>query len=132
MVDPTYMDTTAKACTDFFQYSVGGWLKHDTIPPDYSYSGVGRDMEDRNELVVRSVLEDAASHRASGARGQHRAASSAPSTPTCMGSTAAEQSGVAARSNCWIAVAAARTKSADLLRLIAANQEQGASPVQLL
>jgi putative endopeptidase len=124
VVDPTYMDTTVKACTDFFHYSVGGWLKRDTIPPDYSYSGVGRDMEDRNELVVRSVLEDAASHRATAPEGSTER-KLGTFYATCMDSTLAEQSGITPLQPALDSIAAART-SADLLRLIVADQERGA------
>jgi putative endopeptidase len=93
VVDPAYMDTTVKACTDFNLYANGGWLKTDTIPAAYSETGVFKDMADRNELVVRSVLEDAMAK--------------APSLPdtstqyklgtfygTCMDSSAAEAAGV--------------------------------------
>ncbi len=93
VVDIRWIDTTVSACTDFAQFANGAWLAHDTIPAAYSSSGVTRDMSDRNELVVRSVLEDAAAHR-----------SSFPpdSTPrklgtfyaTCMDSTAIEAAGV--------------------------------------
>src|SRR5881396_3518346 len=93
VVDVRWIDTTASACVDFSQFANGAWLAHDTIPAAYSSSGVTRDMSDRNELVVRSVLEDAAAHR-----------SSFPpdSTPrklgtfyaTCMDSTAIEAAGV--------------------------------------
>ena len=94
VVDVRWMDTTVSACVDFSQFANGAWLAHDTIPAAYSSSGVTRDMSDRNELVVRSVLEDAAAHR-----------SSFPpeSTPrklgtfyaTCMDSTAIEAAGIA-------------------------------------
>src|SRR5437867_9104503 len=94
VVDVRWMDTTVSACVDFSQFANGAWLAHDTIPAAYSSSGVTRDMSDRNELVVRSVLEDAAAHR-----------SSVPpeSTPrklgtfyaTCMDSTAIEAAGIA-------------------------------------
>jgi len=94
VVDVRWIDTTASACVDFSQFANGTWLAHDTIPAAYSSSGVTRDMSDRNELVVRSVLEDAAAHR-----------SSFPpeSTPrklgtfyaTCMDSTAIEAAGIA-------------------------------------
>src|SRR5947208_8307416 len=64
VVDPAWIDTTTSACVDFFQYANGAWLSHDTIPAAYASSGVGRDMSDRNELVVRAVLDDAAAPRA--------------------------------------------------------------------
>jgi predicted metalloendopeptidase len=93
VVDVRWIDSTAAACVDFSRFANGAWLAHDTIPAAYSSSGVTRDMGDRNELVVRSVLEDAAAHR-----------SSFPpaSTPrklgtfyaTCMDSTAIEAAGV--------------------------------------
>src|SRR5438034_11391481 len=60
VVEVRWIDTTAAACVDFSQFANGAWLAHDTIPAAYSSSGVTRDMSDRNELVVRSVLEDAA------------------------------------------------------------------------
>src|SRR6266571_610208 len=93
VVDVRWIDTTVSACVDVSQFANGAWLAHDTIPAAYSSSGVTRDMSDRNELVVRSVLEDAAAHR-----------SSFPpdSTPrklgtfyaTCMDSTAIEAAGL--------------------------------------
>src|SRR5467141_2910818 len=93
VVDVRWIDTTVAACTDFAQFANGAWLAHDTIPAAYSSSGVTRDMSDRNELVVRSVLEDAAARR----NGFPPA-----STPrklgtfyaTCMDSTAIEAAGV--------------------------------------
>ena len=63
VVDVRWIDTTVSACVDFSRYANGTWLAHDTIPAAYSSSGVTRDMSDRNELVVRSVLEDAAARR---------------------------------------------------------------------
>jgi len=65
VIDTDWIDTTAKACTDFFQFANGAWIRNDTIPAAYSSSGVTRDMSDANELVVRSVLDDAAASRAS-------------------------------------------------------------------
>ncbi|OLC08271.1 MAG: hypothetical protein AUH41_08700 [Gemmatimonadetes bacterium 13_1_40CM_66_11] len=60
VVDVRWIDTTVSACVDFSRFANGAWLAHDTIPAAYSSSGVTRDMSDRNELVVRSVLDDAA------------------------------------------------------------------------
>lgn len=52
VVDIAYMDTTVNACTDFFQYSNGGWLATDTIPAAYSSTGVARDMADRIDSII--------------------------------------------------------------------------------
>jgi len=93
VIDVHWIDTTASACTDFFQFANGAWFARDTIPAAYSSSGVGRDMSDRNELVVRSVLDDAMNRRA------HLARTSTPRKlgtfyATCMDSTAIEAAGV--------------------------------------
>ena len=93
VIDPSYMDKSVSACVDFWSFANGTWLKHDTIPPAYSSSGVGRDMSDRNELAVRSVLDDAMAKRG---------ATPAQSTEhklgtfyaTCMDSAAAERGGL--------------------------------------
>jgi putative endopeptidase len=67
--DPSYVDRSANACQDFFLFANGAWLKTDTIPAAFSSSGVSKDMTDRNELVVRSVLEDAMKNRNSSPAG---------------------------------------------------------------
>ena len=123
VVEPRWIDTTAAACTDFFQYANGAWLAHDTIPAAYSSSGVSRDMSDRNELVVRSVLEDAAAHRD---------AFPPDSTPrklgtfyaTCMDSSAAEAAG-ADPIRPWLAGVDSVTTRARLVPQIAALQVLG-------
>jgi len=91
--DPSFIDTSVSACTDFFQFANGAWLNRDTIPPAFSSSGVTKDMNDRNELVVRSVLEDAMKNRS-----RQPAGSTARKLGTfyasCMDSTRAEQEGI--------------------------------------
>jgi putative endopeptidase len=79
VVDRAWMDSSVKACTDFFQYANGSWLAHDTIPEAYASSGVTRDMSDVNELVVRSVLDDAV-HSAPASRRTAPRGSWGPST----------------------------------------------------
>jgi len=58
-LDPVYMDTTADPCADFFQYSCGGWLKKNPIPPDQSSWTTYSKMEDENLLQLRGILENA-------------------------------------------------------------------------
>jgi putative endopeptidase len=123
VVEPRWIDTTANACTDFFQYANGAWLAHDTIPAAYSSSGVTRDMSDRNQLVVRAVLQDAADHRAT---------FPPASTPrklgtfyaSCMDSTAAERAGVDPVRP-WLRGIDSITTRAALVPRIAALQQQG-------
>ena len=127
VVDVRWIDTTVSACVDFSKYANGAWLAHDTIPAAYSSSGVTRDMSDRNELVVRSVLEDAAAQR-----------NSFPpaSTPrklgtfyaTCMDSTAIETAG-ATPIRPWLRGIDSVTARAGLLREIGALQVLGANVV---
>src|SRR5882724_10961703 len=92
VIDTSFINRKANACVDFFDFANGAWLARDTIPAAYSSSGVSRDMSDRNQLVVRSVLDDAAAQRHS---------FPPDSTPrklgtfyaTCMDSTAIEAAG---------------------------------------
>lgn len=93
VIDPTYMDRGAKACVDFFSFANGAWFAHDTIPAAYSSSGVTRDMSDRNELTVRSVLDDAMSKRAS-LPAQNTTRKLGTFYATCMDSSAAERDGL--------------------------------------
>jgi predicted metalloendopeptidase len=121
VVDIRWMDTTVSACTDFFQHANGAWLSRDTIPADYSASGVSRDMSDRNELVVRSVLEDAANRRAALPPGSTER-KLGTFYGSCMDSTAAETAGLRPL-RAWLAgIDSVRTR-AGLIRRIAALQQ---------
>jgi predicted metalloendopeptidase len=93
VLDPAYMDTTVKACTDFNRFANGGWLARDTIPAAYSFSGVARDMADRNELVVRSVLDDVMAKRATLPAGSTQR-KLGTFYATCMDSAAVERAGI--------------------------------------
>jgi putative endopeptidase len=90
--DPSYIDTTVHACRDFFAFANGAWLKRDTIPAAFSSSGVAKEMTDRNELVVRSVLEEAMAARHTEPAGSTRA-KLGTFYASCMDSTLAEKQG---------------------------------------
>jgi putative endopeptidase len=59
-VDPARFDTSCAPCKDFFQYANGGWDARTTIPAQYSAYGVVREVDDRNEALLRRILDDAA------------------------------------------------------------------------
>ena len=123
VIDTDWIDSTAKACTDFFQYANGAWIRNDTIPAAYSSSGVTRDMSDANELVVRSVLDDAAAARASL---PHDSTEWKLGTfyASCMDSTAIETAGLAPIRP-WLGEIDRITTRQQLLGEIAALQVRG-------
>ncbi|HTE49924.1 MAG TPA: M13 family metallopeptidase [Kofleriaceae bacterium] len=55
-----WMDRGADPCQDFFQYSCGGFLATQQIPPDRSSWSVSQVVTQEAELFLRDVLEKAA------------------------------------------------------------------------
>jgi putative endopeptidase len=95
VINTAYIDRNANACVDFNAFANGAWLAADTIPAAYSASGVARDMADRNELVVRSVLDDAMAKRTTlPAASTERKLGTFYAT--CMDSASADQVGIGA------------------------------------
>ena len=125
VIDTSYMNRGAKACVDFFAFANGAWLAHDTIPAAYSSSGVGRDMSDRNELVVRSVLDDALARRKALPK-DNTTRKLGTFYATCMDSTAADQMGAGPLRNTLSAIDAVNSRGA-LLSVIARLQMSGSN-----
>ena len=123
VIDTSFIDHTANACTDFFEFANGAWLARDTIPAAYSSSGVSREMSDRNELVVRSVLDDAMQRRAS-LPAQSTERKLGTFYGSCMDSTAAEQAGISPIKPTLAAIDAITSRAA-LLAEIARLQING-------
>ena len=57
--DPSNMDTAVEACTDFFQFANGTWLKKTEIPSSESRWGTFNVLADRNNAMVKEVLDTA-------------------------------------------------------------------------
>jgi putative endopeptidase len=54
------MDKTVDPCVDFFEYSCGGWIKKNPIPPDQTNWSVYSKLENDNKLILRNIVESAA------------------------------------------------------------------------
>jgi putative endopeptidase len=60
-IDPAAMDQKAPACTDFYQFVCGGWMASHPLPSDQARYGRFDELQERNNAVLRDILEAAAS-----------------------------------------------------------------------
>lgn len=59
-LDPANMDLNVKPCDNFYYYSNGTWLKNTQIPAAFSSWGSFTELAEKNNEVLREILEDAA------------------------------------------------------------------------
>jgi len=58
--DPSNMDKETSACTDFYQYANGTWLKKTAIPAAYPSWGSFNVLAENNRKTLHTILEEAA------------------------------------------------------------------------
>jgi putative endopeptidase len=59
--DVNALDRSVSACTDFYQFSCGGWLAKNPVPADRARWGRFDELAERNQAALRAILEKAAS-----------------------------------------------------------------------
>jgi putative endopeptidase len=62
--DPTRMDTSAAACTDFYQFVNGNWLKATEIPAAFASWGSFNILAENNRKMLLTILEESSKNRA--------------------------------------------------------------------
>ena len=58
--DASAIDASADPCADFFQYACGTWNKNNPLPGDHARWGRFDELQEHNQMVLRSILEKAA------------------------------------------------------------------------
>lgn len=62
--DTANLDKTCKPCDDFYQFAMGGWMKSNSIPPQYSTWGSFSRLLDKNQQNLQQILAAAESAKA--------------------------------------------------------------------
>ena len=61
--DVANLDKNAAACDNFFQFADGGWVAHNPVPPAFARWGTFEELAQKNQTVLRGILESAASDK---------------------------------------------------------------------
>ena len=62
-LDLTAIDKSANPCGSFYQYACGTWIKSHPIPADESSWGRFNELLQRNQEILRGILEDSAKNQ---------------------------------------------------------------------
>ena len=90
--DLSAMDTSVKACDDFYRFAVGKWRETHPLPAQYSRYGRFEELAERNREVLHKILEeDAAMTNAAPGSAERKVGDFYAS---CMNETAVEAAGI--------------------------------------
>jgi putative endopeptidase len=119
-LDSAALDKSVDPCVDFYQFSCGGWLKSNPIPPDQASWGRFNELAERNRAILRGILEKAASAKTRDADEQKIGDYYA----SCMDQAAINSKGTAVLKPIFDRIEAVKDKS-ELPELLAYLHHQG-------
>src|SRR5882762_7775627 len=61
-LDPANLDRSVSACTDFYQFANGGWVKKNPVPAAYSRWGSFDELQENNQSNLLTILRSAAAN----------------------------------------------------------------------
>ncbi|MDQ3334028.1 MAG: M13 family metallopeptidase [Myxococcota bacterium] len=59
-LEQSSLDRSIDPCVDFYQFTCGGWLANNQIPPDRVRWGRFHEVDERNKTNIKALLEEAA------------------------------------------------------------------------
>ncbi|HYX53587.1 MAG TPA: M13 family metallopeptidase [Candidatus Limnocylindrales bacterium] len=120
-LDVQSMDKSADPCVDFYQYSCGGWMKNNPIPPDQAAWSVYAKVHQDNQRFLWGVLDDLAGKTTGRTPAQQKIGDY---FSACMNEPAIEKAGAAPLKASLAQIAALKSKK-DLAALLAGEHLQG-------
>ena len=115
------LDKTCKPCDDFYQFAMGGWMKSNPIPAEYSSWGTFTELSEKNQEAMRTVLEAAEKSNAAAGSNEQKIGDLYAS---CMDTASIDAAGIKPIEGTLAEIAALRDPS-QLQPEIAKLQNQG-------
>ena len=109
-LDPADMDTTCRACRDFYRFANGGWLDRNPVPAARSSWSSYAEVDEKTRAQVRAVLADAVRQSAAGT-GDPSTVKLGRLYSLCLDSARAEREGAAPLAAGLARVAAVRDRA---------------------
>lgn len=119
--DTANLDKTCKPCDDFYQFAMGGWMKSNPVPAEYSTWGTFTQLADKNQQNLRTILEAAQMLKAAAGSNEQKIGDF---YATCMDTSAIEAAGTKPIEP-ELARIAALQNTAELQAAVARLQRQG-------